>query len=190
MFQVPTALLVAGLLLTGLEQISAQQTSSVGAQQITIPPEQFVPGVELGTYTLIASDSEAARQRADAVMAIKLSWPLAMRTKDPALFDRILARDFTLREPDGRLYQRAAYIRARVESRDRVVAVRYENVVLQFFGQLAIMTYRNVLDHVDATGRPDTLSLTWADIFIQEHDEWKIAASHLIDERVLQRSAQ
>jgi Domain of unknown function (DUF4440) len=189
MLQVRAALLLAGLLLIRLDQTLAQQPGSVSARQIAIPPARWVPGVELGTYTLIASDTEAERQRADAVMAVKLSWPLAIRTKDAALLDRILARDFTLREPDGTLYRRAGYIRARVESRERVVSVRYENVVLQFFGPLAVLTYRNVLDHVAASGRPDTLSLTWADIFVQENGQWRIGASHLIDERVTPGSA-
>jgi hypothetical protein len=120
-------------------------------------------------------------------MAVKLAWPLAMRTKDAALFNRILARNFTLREADGTLYDRATYIRDRVQSPERVVAVRYENVVLQFFGALALLTYRNVLDHMDPRGRPDTLLLSWADIFVEESSGWRIRASYLIDERIRPR---
>ena len=178
-----------GVLLIESTPTSAQQPSPVSAWKMTVPSDRRVPGVELETYTLIASDSAASRRRAEAVMAVKLAWPLAMRTKDAALFNRILAHDFTLREADGMLYDRTTYIRDRVQSPERVVAVRYENVVLQFFGALALMTYRNVLDHRDPRGRPDTLTLTWADIFVEENGEWRIRASHLIDERVGLRPA-
>lgn len=163
----------------------AQQRTSVIAWRMTTPPGHRVPGVTLDAYTLIAGDSAAYHQRAEAVMAVKLAWPLAVRTKDAALFDRILARDFTLREADGTLYDRKTYIRDRVHSPERVVAVRYENVVLQFFGPLALITYRNVLDHRDPTGSADPLRLTWADIFVEENGNWRIGASHLIDERVV-----
>lgn len=178
-------LLLLPVLLVRAPPLLAQQPTSLRAWRMTMPPSHRVPGVALDGYTLIAADSAAYHQRAEAVMAVKLAWPLAVRTKDAALFDRILARDFTLREADGTLYDRKAYIRDRVHSPEQVVAVRYENVVLQFFGPLALLTYRNVLDHRAPTGRPDTLRLTWADIFVEENGNWRIGASHLIDERVV-----
>jgi Domain of unknown function (DUF4440) len=98
---------------------------------------------------------------------------------DRLLFDAILARDFTFRAEDE-WYERDAYIRERVESREGVEAVRYENLVLQFFGPIAVLTYRNVVKHTDMLGKPDTLRLSWADVFVQEQGKWKIGGSHLI----------
>jgi hypothetical protein len=152
--------------------------------QLTLRVDQQTPGIDLSEYALITDHPEAHRREAEAIMRVKLGWPRAVQTKDPAVFNRILARGFTLREPDGRLYERDAYIRDRVESREAVKAVRYENVVLQFIGDVAVMSYRNVLRHTNADGTPDTLYLSWLDVFVREQGEWKIGASHLISERV------
>jgi Domain of unknown function (DUF4440) len=75
-------------------------------------------------------------------MQVQISWPRAMQTKDAALFDRIQSRHFTFREADGRLYERDAYIRDRVARPETVASARYENVVLQIFGELALLTCR------------------------------------------------
>ena len=152
--------------------------------QLTISNERRVPGVDLTTYSLITTNPEADRRAADAILEVKLSWPHAMQTKDAALFDRILARTFTFREADGRLLARDAYIRDRVQRSETVAAARYENVVLQLFGQIAVLSYRNVVSGTDAGGKPETWHMSWVDIFVREDGRWKIGASHMVSERV------
>lgn len=148
-------------------------------EQLTLHVDQSAPGIDISSYTLITNNPERDLHEAAAIMKVKADWPRAMQTKDRALFESILARDFTFRAEDE-WYERDAYIRDRIESRERVVAVRYENLVLQFFGQIAVLTYRNVIKHTDVAGKPDTLRLSWADAFVQEQGKWKIAGSHLI----------
>jgi Domain of unknown function (DUF4440) len=172
------------VLLTNYSYSPTSKPQDGAYQQVVLREHRRVPGIELDTYTLISDRVEAHRREAEALMRVKLDWPRAMQTKERALFKRILARNFTLREPDGTLYERDAYIRARVESPETVRSVRYENVVVQFFGELAIVSYRNVVRHTDAAGTPDTLHLNWVDVFVREQGEWKIGASHLIGERV------
>jgi len=152
--------------------------------QVTLQENDQSPGITIGSYTLITDDLDAHRADAGAIMRLKREWPLAMQTKNAALFNRILARDFTFREADGRFYEREAYIRDRVEREETVASAQYENLVLQFFGPAALLTYRNTVKGRDASGRPETWYMTWADIFVQEEGEWKIGASHMIDERV------
>jgi Domain of unknown function (DUF4440) len=153
-------------------------------EQLTIRNERRVPGVDLSTYTLITRNPEADRREAEAILEVKVSWPRAMRTKNAALFDEILARTFTFREAGGRLLERDAYIRDRVHRAEAVAAARYENVVLQFFGQLAVLSYRNVVSGTDAGGKPETWHMSWGDVFVREEGRWKIGASHLVSERV------
>lgn len=152
--------------------------------QFTIRNERRVPGVDLTTYSLITNNPEADRREADAILEVKLSWPRAMQTKDAALFDRILARTFTFREADGRLLARDAYIRDRVQRSETVAAARYENVVLQVFGQIAVLSYRNVVSGTDAGGKPETWHMSWVDVFVREDGRWKIGATHMVSERV------
>ena len=175
---------VAGsLLLILLNCASALAKEARGYEQIAMQSGEQAPGINLAGYTLITNDPERDRLDAADIMRVKAAWPRAMQTKDTALFESILARDFTFRAEDE-WYERDAYIRNRVESHERVIAVRYENLVLQFFDQVAVLTYRNVVKHTDATGKPDTLHMSWADIFVRERGTWKIRGSQLISLRV------
>ncbi len=157
---------------------------SVRAQeQLTIQVNQQASGIDISSYTLITDNAKSDRQDAAEIMRVKADWPRAMQTKSKALFESILARDFTFRA-EGQWFKRDAYIRDRVESVETVEAARYENLVLQFFGNAAILTYRNIVSGTDgATGLPETWHYSWADVFVREDGEWKIGGSHLISER-------
>jgi ketosteroid isomerase-like protein len=176
--------MLSTLALAGGGAVTPAAPQSLRQQQVVLTVERQSPGIDLRSFTLISDHPDSDRGAADAIMRVKTDWPRAMQTKDEALFRRILSPQFIFREADGTLYERDAYIRNRVESRERVVAVRYENVVLQLFGRLALLTYQNILDHTDASGKPDTLHLSWADVFAEEDGGWKIRASHLISERI------
>jgi ketosteroid isomerase-like protein len=152
-------------------------------EQLTIKVDRPSPTIDISSYTLITDDAERDRREAAELMRVKADWPRAVQTKDKALFESILARDFTF-HGEHQWYGRDAYIQARVESGERVVAVRYENLVLQFFGPVAVLTYRNILNHTDPAGKPDMLSLTWADVWVKENGKWKVGTTHLITERV------
>ena len=63
------------------------------------------------------------------------------------------------------------------------MSVQYENLALQFFGEAAMLTYRNTVRITDTSGKPHTLRMSWADVFVREDGEWKIGGSHLISLR-------
>lgn len=151
--------------------------------QLTLKEETNSPNIGISSYTLITNNAEAHRGDAEAIMRLKKDLPLAMQTKDASLFDRILARDFTFRAEDE-FYERAGYIRNRVERPQTVSSAQYENLVLQLFGDVAVLTYRNIVKVNDAIGRVGTYHMSWADIYVKENGEWKIGAIHLIEARV------
>jgi ketosteroid isomerase-like protein len=131
---------------------------------------------------LITDDVEADRGEAEAIMRLRGKLPLAVQTKDAALFDRILARGFTFRAEDE-FWNREQYIRKRVEEPETVGSARYENLVLQLFGEVAVSTYRNVIQLTDASGQAETLYMTWASVYVKEGGEWKVGAVHMIDKK-------
>ena len=151
--------------------------------QVSFKEETNRADIDISGYTLITDNAEAHRADAEAVMRVKKNYPLAMRTKDRALFDRILARDFTFR---GRtdFFGREDYINNRVQGAITDWSVKYENIALQFIGEIALVTYHNVIKGKDESGKPNyTEYMTWADIYVKENGEWKIGAVHLIDYR-------
>jgi ketosteroid isomerase-like protein len=169
---------------TGPERAQGIEPKPGRYQQLTLPVEERVPGVDLKSYTLITDSPEADRREAAAIIQVQISWPRAMQTKDAALFDRILSRQFTFREPDGTFYGRDAYIRDRVARPETVASARYENVVLQIFREIAVLSCRNVVAGTDAGGKRETWHLSWAGVFAREDGQWKVRASHLVSERV------
>ena len=150
--------------------------------QVTLKAESPYPTVGISTDTLITDDPDARRGDAETIMQRKIEWPRAMQTKERAAFDRILARGFTFRA-EGEFYGREDYIRDRVGNNVEVASAQYENLVLQFFGEVGVLTYRNVVRIKDESSNPQTLRMSWADTFVKEDGEWKIGGSHLIELR-------
>ena len=110
-----------------------------------------------------------------------------MQTKEADRFERILARNFVFRAED-QFYGRADYIRERAKNKDTVITADYQNVVLQFIGDIALLTYRNIV--VIEPGGPDnTVDMTWADVLVKEDGQWKFRAVHLIDSRAKAKQA-
>jgi ketosteroid isomerase-like protein len=174
---------------SGSRSESVQSRSSEREfRQVRVTQEQPSPGVDITDYVLVTDDADAVGADSAAIMRLKAAWPLAMQTKDEELFDRILAADFTFRAQDE-FWTRAAYIRDRVNpERETVHSARYENLVLQFFGGVALLTYCNVVDVTSVDGSPSTLRMSWADVYVKEAGEWKIGGSHLIDVRQEERA--
>jgi hypothetical protein len=140
------------------------------------------PQVRLSSYTLIADDIDARKSDAEAVMQVKIELPRAVQTKEADRFERILARNFVFRA-DDQFYGRAAYIRERTNNKDTVITADYENVVLQFIGEMAFLTYRNIVV-LEPGGPENTAHMTWADMLVKEDGLWKFVAVHLIDSKM------
>lgn len=171
------------VLLVSYGPVRAHGTETPRLGQLTIQVDQKLSSIDIKSYTLITSDAKRDRPDAAEIMRVKADWPRAMQTKSEALFDSILARSFTFRA-EGQWHERDAYIRDRVGSVETVDLARYENLVLQIFGDVAVLTYRNIISGTDgATGLPETWHYSWADVFVREDGKWKIGGSHLISER-------
>jgi hypothetical protein len=178
----PAAVIVI-LLVASYSSAPAKEPEHHRYEQLTIKIDRPSPTIDMSSYTLITDNPERDRPEAAELMRVKADLPRAVQTKNKALFESILARDFTFRGED-QWYGRDAYIRDRVESHERVVTVRYENLVLQLFGEMAVLTYRNVLNHTDSAGMPDMLYFSWADVWVKEDGKWKVGAIHVISKRV------
>ncbi len=167
---------------------AADKSGTTSVREMTLTTKSRYPQVRLSSYTLIYDDKEGPRKdEAEAVMQVKIELPRAVQTKDAERFGRILARDFVFRAED-QSYGRADYIRERVNNKDTVITADYENVVLQFIANVALLTYRNVV--VMESGGPEhTAHMTWADILVKEGGQWKFRAVHLIDSKMEAKQA-
>jgi hypothetical protein len=151
-------------------------------RQVKISVDRPSPNVDITSYVLVTDDITRDRSNAEVIMRLKEDFPLAMQTKDRALFDRILSRNFTFGGSDE-FWEREDYIRNRVERPETVESARYENLVLQFFGDVAVLTYRNAVRVRDAGDKAETFYMSWADVYVKEGSDWKIGAVHLIEQK-------
>ena len=169
-------------MLVGSESLHAQKKAGGDGKtfsQVQLATESKYPSVGIKQYTLITDNLEAQRADAEAIMQVKIEVPRAMQTKDPAQFDRALARDFIFRSED-QFHNRADYIRDRTTGEDRVKTADYQNLVLQFFGEVAVLTYRNIVE--DEPGGPSAwkAEIIWSEMFVKEDGRWKVGALHQI----------
>jgi ketosteroid isomerase-like protein len=163
-------------------QQHAEQLRVNAPRQVTLTTRSRYPQVRLSTYTLICDDDlDRKKAEAEAVMQVKTELPRAVQTKEADRFERILARDFVFHGEDE-FYGRADYIRARVNNKDTVMTADYNNVVLHFLGDIAVLTYRNTVV-IEPGGPEHTVHMTWADILGKEDGQWKFRAVYLIDSK-------
>ena len=153
-------------------------------EQIIMTEAGLTPTVDIKNYTLITNNIKADSINAMEILRLKRSLPLAMQRKDSALFDNILATDFTYRGEDEFYKNKKDYIHNRINANWTIDTVKYQNLVLQFFGEIAVLTYRNTLDGSDDNGKADIEHYSWADIYMKENGKWKIKGIHEIESRI------
>lgn len=141
--------------------------------QVARKIDNNITSIGINNYTLITDDIGRDSTKADDIIRARVILPLAMQKHDAALFDSILAKDFTS-QGEGEFLEREAFIQNRVNGPWMMLDIQYENMVLQFFDEMALLTYRNTIKDKDELGVLRVWHFTGADIWIKEDGRWKI----------------
>ncbi len=177
-------LVIATILNIGCHQNIPQQNDSTEYRQFIIIEANPTPTVDIKNFTLVSNNISADSINSIEILKLKRNLPLAMQRKDSALFESILSGSFTYRGEDEFYKNKQDYIHNRIYATWTIDTVKYQNLVLQFFGEIAIMTYRNILNGTDEQGKPDIEKYSWVDIYAKENGIWKIQAIHEIESRI------
>ena len=151
--------------------------------QVSIKEANTTPTVDIKDFTLISNNLIVDSIEAIEIMRVKRNFPLAMQRHDSLLFESILSKNFTFRA-QNEFFNRTDYIANRVHGTWTIDTVKFKNLVLQFFNQTAILTYRNILNGTDDNGKPDIEYYSWADMYLKENGKWKLAGVHEIESRI------
>ena len=127
--------------------------------QVTRKIDNNIRSIGMDNYNLITDDLGRDSTEADAVMRAKVIVPLAMQKHNAVSFDSILAKDFTA-QGENEFFEREAFIQNRVKGKWMISDVQYENLVLQFFGNIGLLTYRNTVKEIDEEDMPKTYHFT------------------------------
>jgi hypothetical protein len=152
---------------------------------LEIVEDNATPTVDISKFSLIIDSEDDRNEDAQEIMKIKRKWPLAMQSLKPSAFDSILSRDFTFKSSTT-FFNRADYIKNRTTPDDwKITFVEYDNVTLQFFGNTAVLSYKNhVRNENTITKEVELEHISWVDIYILENRKWKLGAAHSIDYQV------
>jgi hypothetical protein len=129
--------------------------------------------VGITNYTLITNNLQRDSAIAREIIKAKMILPLAMQKHDLKLFDSTLSKDF-LYQGEEAFFNRAEYIKDRVNGKWTISDVRYENLVLQFFNEYGILTYRNKVKEKDEHGVDQLYTWFWTDVWVKENGRWKL----------------
>jgi len=146
---------------------------------VTRKIEDSIASISINSYNLVTENLGRDTMEADALIRRKILHPLAMQKHDSALFEDLITKDFTA-QGEHEFFNRQEFIQDRVNGKWMISDVQYENLVLQFFGEIGILTYRNIVKELDEKGKPLTWHFTWADIWTKEEGKWKLKAQRTI----------
>jgi len=143
------------------------------------------PTVDIEKYVLISNSNDDRKNDADEILKVKRKWPLAMQSKSTSAFDSLLSPNFVF-TGDGHLLNRKDYIINRTSPSEwKITHVKYANMTLQFFGNIALLTYRNQVTNENINTKAIEIEyISWADVYKKEESKWKIDAAHVVDFRV------
>ena len=158
-------------------------TSSFEQHFIRTPDSLVLATIIIPGLTLITKNYGKEKDDALEILKLKHKFPLAMQTKNREIFEAIFAEEFVFRA-DDEFFNREDYINNRVKGAWEVDTVKYQNLTLQFYGDKAVLSYKNVLDGTDDSGKPTLEYYTWADVYVKENTGWKLLSCFNIDSRV------
>ncbi len=168
-------LLTAILLLTALSSFGQSEYKLVH-----IKTDLNTPTARIDTLTLITNNILRDSANAQALIHAKVLLPLAMQKHDAVLFDSVLAKEFIYHDEEA-FFNRQEYIHDRVNGKWTITDVQYENVVLEFYEDIAVLSYRNVVKETDEFGKPQTFVWFWTDIWTNENGRWKLKVLRAIN---------
>ncbi len=140
---------------------------------VLVKTELNTPTARIDTIRLITSDFLKDSAKAQELIHAKVLLPLAMQKHDAILFDSILSKYFIYYGEEA-FFNRQEYIQDRVNGNWTITDVQYENVVLKFYSDLAVLSYRNLVKELDAFGKEQNYVWFWTDIWIFENGRWKL----------------
>jgi hypothetical protein len=148
--------------------------------QVSFKTDLNVPTVGISNYTLITDDLKRDSAYARQIIKAKILHPLAMQRHDAKFFDSILTKDF-ISQGEEEFFSRNEYIQNRVNAKWMIYDVQYENMVIEFFDDYGVLTYRNKVKEKDEFGKDQLYLWFWTDIWVQEDGKWKLKSLRAIN---------
>jgi len=102
----------------------------------------------------------------------------AWTTGDRTAIEHIIAADWTVTGPDGRVSTRADVLRDAFETKvHRIAAIEIDDVQVRVFGDTAVVTGRTH-GRGEYANTPYEVRIRFTDVFVRRDGRWQAVASH------------
>lgn len=112
-----------------------------------------------------------------AVLRVQREWMEAVRDKDAAALDRILADDYTYTDSRGGVTNKADSLRQTRNQNDQMKAFHTSEEAARVYGDVAIVTGRLRVEGT-ASGVPYDAEVRFTDILARIDGRWRAVAAH------------
>lgn len=128
---------------------------------------------------MIAEAQGTADTDASTLEALNRDWLTAYKTHDGETLDRILAPEFEAVYPGNRTLRKADIIRIASGTARTIDEVRWDNLKIMVFGEVAVVSARSTLSGT-ADGKPFTGSNDYADVYVKRNGRWVAVSAHVV----------
>jgi ketosteroid isomerase-like protein len=123
-----------------------------------------------------ASASEDRR----ALEALNAAWLNAHVSHDVDVLGSILADDFVGIYGGGARRTKADVLARAADHSRQVLSVRFENLQIEIFGDLGVVSARSILTLRNATGAVVESRNDYADIYVRRAGRWWVVSAHVV----------
>jgi len=109
------------------------------------------------------------------IMGLEDQWAEALRTDNKALFDKILANNFTFIDPDGQVRDRASYLKDRSVNDRQTDSFEIADLKVTPYGNAALVSGLSTAKEI-RNGKIYRFRLRWKELWIQENGQWKVVS--------------
>jgi ketosteroid isomerase-like protein len=127
--------------------------------------------------TLFIPCLSTAQSVEEQLKKLEMQWDDAGVKKDAAVYDRLLADDFTLTGPNGHLVTKAQFTAELKSGEDTVSSSALSDMKVRVYGDTAVVTY---VEKAKETFKGQDVSGTsrWTDTWVKRGGSWQCVASH------------
>jgi ketosteroid isomerase-like protein len=126
----------------------------------------------------VSAAAHAQETRSDAQILIQLErdWDAALRRKDTAVIDRLLADEFVGTYDDGSRADKRRELELAAAFNQQIDSSRLEDFTIQLHGDTAVVMFTLHLSG-PVQGRPTDLALRYLDVWVKRDGRWLCVAS-------------
>ncbi|MBO0858301.1 MAG: nuclear transport factor 2 family protein [Chloracidobacterium sp.] len=124
--------------------------------------------------------SENNNDARQAVLLLEEKIFVAVKSRDASVLERVLAEDFVYRSADQEV-TRDDFLMRCSRFPYEIVSIRGEDLKVNFYGEIAVVTGLQFADTKTDDGRIETSVVAFTDVFVKQNGDWSLCLARAVD---------